>query len=76
MGRACCGDAHDVQRALDRVRNRACRHAPKGVQGISRVCVTIESTIDYARLRNLLIAQKPVPIPGSSVRAYGTITVK
>ncbi|TGN96727.1 hypothetical protein [Burkholderia sp. USMB20] len=55
---------------------RACRTHSKGVHGISGECVTIESTIDYARLRNLLIAQKPVQIPGSSVRAYGTITVK
>lgn len=60
----------------DDVRRGNFRLHPKGVQGISRGCVTIESMIDYARLKNLLTAQKPVPIPGSSVRACGTITVK
>ncbi|KUY82484.1 DUF2778 domain-containing protein [Burkholderia sp. RF4-BP95] len=60
----------------DDVRRGSFRLHPKGVRGISRGCVTIESMIDYARLKDLLTAQKPIPIPGSSVRAYGTITVK
>ena len=60
----------------DDVRRGNFRLHPKGVQGISRGCVTIESTIEYARLRDLLIAQKPAPIPGSSLLAYGMVTVR
>ncbi|EDT40752.1 DUF2778 domain-containing protein [Burkholderia ambifaria] len=60
----------------DDVRRGNFRLHPRGVQGISRGCVTIESTIEYARLRDLLISQKPFSIPGSSLRAYGTVTVR
>ncbi|CAN0623187.1 conserved protein of unknown function [Burkholderia multivorans] len=60
----------------DTVRRGNFRLHPKGVQGISKGCITVESTIDFARLRDLLIGQQPVPIPGSPLRAYGTIVVR
>ncbi|KAB0636404.1 DUF2778 domain-containing protein [Burkholderia latens] len=60
----------------DDVRRGNFRLHPEGVRGISRGCITVESTIAYARLRDLLIAQKPAPIPGSSLQAYRTVTVR
>ncbi|MGU7781629.1 DUF2778 domain-containing protein [Burkholderia sp. PU8-34] len=60
----------------DDVRRGNFRLHPKCVQGISRGCVTIESTVDFYRLRDLLIEQEPVSIPGTALRAYGVITVK
>ncbi|WP_454765636.1 DUF2778 domain-containing protein [Cupriavidus campinensis] len=49
---------------------------PKVGTGISRGCITIESSADFYLLRALLKNQRPVPVPGTTLKAYGRVVVK
>lgn len=48
---------------------------PKGPQGISQGCITIEDSRDYQRLREILKEATPVAVPGSTLQAYGKVIV-
>lgn len=48
----------------------------KGSLGISQGCITIESLSDFQHIKSVLRGAKPVSVPGSSLQAYGTVTVR
>ena len=48
---------------------------PKGPLGISQGCITIDSESDIQRLRALLRSIPAVAVAGTSLKAYGIITV-
>jgi hypothetical protein len=48
----------------------------KGVQGISKGCIVVNSPPDFNRVRHLLTSSGKHPIPGSALLAYGMVTVK
>ena len=54
----------------------AFRLHPKGRQGISEGCITIDSYPDFQRIRSLIKGTKKYQIDGTSILSYGTITVK
>ncbi|MGU7842505.1 DUF2778 domain-containing protein [Burkholderia sp. AW33-5] len=58
----------DVQRGQFRLH-------PRGLRGISRGCIVIDSQSDFRRLRELLVNNGLHPIPGSMLRAYGMVAV-
>jgi hypothetical protein len=49
---------------------------PKGLIGISKGCITIESASDYQKLRAILKGATPVTVPGSTLKAYGKVLVR
>lgn len=49
---------------------------PQRVGGVSQGCITLETAADFNRLRAHLKASKQVDIPGSTLQAYGRVTVK
>ncbi|WP_149137155.1 DUF2778 domain-containing protein [Cupriavidus campinensis] len=49
---------------------------PKGLIGKSKGCITIESALDFYRLRVLLRGRRTEAIQGTSLRTYGKVVVK
>lgn len=49
---------------------------PKGLQGISNGCVTIEHTIDWYQVRSIIKASQTVSVEGTSLKDYGRLTVQ
>lgn len=49
---------------------------PARVGGISQGCITVEKLADFTLLRSLLKASNQMDIPGSTLKAYGRVTVK
>ncbi|MDE2427169.1 MAG: DUF2778 domain-containing protein [Burkholderiales bacterium] len=49
---------------------------PKGVVGISKGCITIESKTDFQKLKTMLKSSAPVSVPGSTLKAYGKVVVR
>ena len=49
---------------------------PRGAAGISRGCITIQHQADFNIIRAHLRAGRQINIPGSSMTAYGRVTVK
>jgi hypothetical protein len=48
---------------------------PKGSAGISRGCITFENNQEYKSFRELVLSQEMFDIPGSTLKAYGTVKV-
>lgn len=66
----------DDETYCDQVKRGSFRLHPKGDLGISRGCITIESQSDYQKLRAILKSATPVAVPGSTLKAYGTVVVR
>ena len=49
---------------------------PAGTRGISQGCITLTTRTDFDILRHQLIAAGQVLIPGTSLHAYGRVTVQ
>lgn len=60
----------------NKVKRGQFRLHPKGTQGISLGCITIENFADFQHLKTILRGSKPSTIPSSSLKAYGILTVK
>ena len=69
-------DKVDDETFCDSVKRGNFRLHPKGPLGISQGCITIESATDFAALRNKIKASSQIDIPGTQLKAYGTVTVK
>jgi len=48
---------------------------PAGPLGISKGCITINEAGRYKELRRLILKSETVLVPGTSIRAYGTVKV-
>ncbi|MGR5945681.1 hypothetical protein [Enterobacter sp. C4G1] len=46
-----------------------------GPRGLSEGCITLSQQADFDYLRNALLNTTMMPVPCTSMRAYGTITV-
>lgn len=66
----------DDETFCDQVTRGNFRLHPRGLAGISRGCIVIDSPGDFGRLRTLLIDRPMQAIPGSALRAYGIVTVE
>ena len=66
----------DDETYCNRVRRGEFRLHPKGPQGISQGCITIDSRRDYARLRGILKNTAPMEVPGMTLLAYGKVVVR
>ena len=50
---------------------------PRGAQGRSQGCIVVDNPSDFDRLERYLRARKPViPVPGTSLKAYGKVIVR
>jgi len=49
---------------------------PKGGQGISKGCITVESHMGFHHLRALLKGQRQTSVPGTTLKAYGRVIVR
>lgn len=49
---------------------------PRGDQGISQGCITINSRTDFQFVRGILKNTKQEAVPGSSLLAYGKVVVR
>lgn len=65
----------DDETYCDKVRRGEFRLHPKGDQGISRGCITIDSPNDFQFLRTLLTSATPSAVSGSALKAYGKVRV-
>lgn len=66
----------DDETFINGVRRGNFRLHPAGPQGISKGCVTIVNLSDFNRLNIYMRAHgASIPIPGTDMKAYGTITV-
>lgn len=65
----------DDERYCAGLRRGQFRLHPKGLQGISLGCITLEKHSDFDLLRTLLEQTTKEAIPGSDLMAYGTIQV-
>lgn len=66
----------DDEMFCEKVKRGQFRLHPKEGIGISQGCITIESHIDYQRLRAMLKNTKQQAVPGSKLLAYGKVVVK
>jgi hypothetical protein len=67
----------DDETVVDGIKRGAFRLHPIGPLGLSEGCITMSDIHQFERLRAALMKQGPtVMVPGSGVRAYGTIEVK
>lgn len=66
----------DDETYCDQVKRGQFRLHPKGPEGISLGCITIESRSDFQRLRAILKGSTPVSVPGSTLEAYGKVVVR
>jgi hypothetical protein len=60
----------------NKVKRGQFRLHPKGTQGVSLGCVTIEKLSDFQHLKTILRGANPSAIPNSNLKAYGILTVK
>lgn len=73
---------HAIDRKIDdemfcnEVKRGAFRLHPKGSLGISRGCITLERSIDFRFIHSVLKSRPPVPVPGSTLKAYGKVVVR
>ncbi|QGZ65000.1 DUF2778 domain-containing protein [Paraburkholderia acidisoli] len=50
---------------------------PMGPRGLSEGCITVVNAYEFDRLQKFIRTQTPsLPVPGSSLKAYGTLEVK
>ena len=66
----------DDETYCDKVRRGEFRLRPKGDQGISCGCITINSPNEFQFLRTILTSTKPSAVPGSTLKAYGKVWVR
>lgn len=66
----------DDETFCNRVKRGNFRLHPSGAAGISRGCITIQNHADFNIIRTHLRASKQIDISGSSLTAYGRVTVK
>ena len=70
-------DGHiDDEAYCESVKRGNFRLHPKGASGRSEGCVVINQKPDFLRLYAMLKSAAPVQVPGSSLKAYGRLTVK
>lgn len=70
-------DAQIDDRTLcDAIERGNFRLHPKDPLGISKGCITLENLVDFQRLRALLTGSPMEAVPGSSLKAYGRVTVE
>jgi hypothetical protein len=61
----------------DGIRRGSFRLHPEGPQHLSEGCITVGSHIEFDQLRQFILSRKPdLPVPRSSLRAYGTVDVR
>ena len=65
----------DDEAYCNKVKRYAFRLHPKGPQGISNGCITIEKSSNYTHLREILKNTTPIAVPGSTLEAYGRVVV-
>lgn len=66
----------DDEMFCNNVRRGSFRLHPKGSLGISQGCITIDSRSDFNALRAHLKGSLQTAIPGSTLKAYGRVTVR
>jgi Protein of unknown function (DUF2778) len=66
----------DDSTLCDNIKRGAFRLHPKGSLGISKGCITVNKTDDFLLLRTILRNGKQTSVPGSSLKAYGVVTVR
>ncbi|NML13429.1 DUF2778 domain-containing protein [Azohydromonas caseinilytica] len=66
----------DDETWCNQVKRGAFRLHPKGTFGISQGCIVIDQSADYQLLRAMLRSSSPTAVPGSSLKAYGTVVVR
>lgn len=66
----------DDETLCDEVKRGNFRLHPKGSIGRSEGCIVIDKPSDFLQLRTILKSLKPMDIPGSKLKAYGTLIVK
>jgi hypothetical protein len=70
------GNIDDDITLCNKIKRGSFRLHAKGSLGISQGCITVESVSDFQRLKSMLKGSKPEVVPGSSLQAYGTVTVR
>jgi hypothetical protein len=65
----------DDETLCDAVLRGNFRLHPKGPLGISKGCITVESASDFATISAQLRAADVIDVPGTSIKAYGTVVV-
>lgn len=68
-------DRIDDQTICDSVARGNFRLHPKGAMGISKGCIVIEKPSEFLRLSAMLRSVPPVEVKGSSLKAFGIVTV-
>lgn len=66
----------DDETYCNKVKRGQFRLHPKGSEGISLGCITIEHRKDFQFLRAILKGSIPVAVPGSTLKAYGKVVVR
>lgn len=50
---------------------------PEGLMHLSEGCITVVSPFEFDNLQRYIRLRQPdLPVPGSTMRAYGTVDVK
>jgi hypothetical protein len=65
----------DDQTLCDNIIRGSFRIHPKGTLGISEGCITLNARPDFQQLQSLLRGSAPTAVPGSTLKAYGRMTV-
>lgn len=68
-------DRIDDEAICDSVSRGNFRLHPKGTMGISKGCIVIDNPAEFLRLSAILRSVPPVDVQGSSLKAYGIVTV-
>ncbi|MGV1829381.1 DUF2778 domain-containing protein [Agrobacterium vitis] len=66
----------DDEMFCDQVKRGHFRLHPKGPLGISEGCITVNNKSDFMQIRSILLKSSTLPVPGTSLKAYGKVTVK
>ena len=66
----------DDEKFCNKVKRGSFRLHPKGDLGVSEGCITIEKLSNYQHLREILKRATPVAVPGSTLMAYGKVSVR
>lgn len=66
----------DDETLCDQVKRGNFRLHPKGPLGRSEGCITINDRSDFDQISSILRSKPPEAIPGSVLKAHGTVTVK
>ncbi|ALL67904.1 Protein of unknown function (DUF2778) [Paraburkholderia caribensis MBA4] len=62
---------------INGIRRGNFRLHPEGPMHLSEGCITVVNPFAFDNLQRYIRARKPdLPIPGSSMRAYGTVEVR